>query len=403
MPLPTFSMRSRASATPRIEALVTALARGPQRLSAVSAASMVTLTILTGCSGGTESGSPPSASEDKILYLANWAGYTGQHTVSDFERATGIHVVYDTYDSANTLEGIVLAGDCHYDVVATSTDFFSREIKAGAYRALDRAKLTNWGNLDPDVLRIAAHADPGNRHAVPYLHAINGFAYNVDMIRARMRNAPVDSLDMLFKPSVIRHFADCGVTFLDSPSDVLPLALKYLHLDPNSTRPEDYQAAVQLLLKVRPYLRAFDSLSFSSDLLNKELCIAMCWSSDAAATRAQAREAGVELNLAFTVPREGANVTYDALLIPAGALHPDAAHRFIDFILQPQVIAAITNEIHYGNNNRAANRYVDPQILNDPTIYPTRDIAGRLYEQAEANPATERIRTRAWTTLKSTD
>jgi len=394
-------MRSRASTTARIEAGLTALPRSPQRVSAaIGAAGVVALSFLTGCGAGTEPGSP-TPTEDKVLYLANWAGYTGQHTISDFERTTGIHVVYDTYDSANTLEGIVLAGDCHYDVVATSTDFFSREIKAGAYRPLDRAKLTNWSNLDRDVLTIAAHADPGNRHAVPYLHAINGFAYNVDMIRARMPNAPVDSLDMLFKPAVIRHFADCGVTFLDSPSDVLPLALKYLHLDPNSTRPEDYQAAVQLLLKVRPYIRAFDSLSFSSDLLNKELCIAMCWSSDAAATRAQAREAGVALNLAFTVPREGANVTYDALLIPAGAPHPDAAHRFIDFVLQPQVIAAITNEIHYGNNNRAANRYVDPQILNDPTIYPTRDIARRLYEQAEANPATERIRTRAWTTLKS--
>jgi putrescine transport system substrate-binding protein len=381
---------------------VTAHAHSPPGASvAISAAGVVALSILTACSAGSGPGSPDPGTEEKVLYLANWAGYTGKNTVSDFERATGIHVVYDTYDSANTLEGIVLAGDCHYDVVATSTDFFSREIRAGAYRALDRTKLTNWSNLDPGVLAMAARADPGNRHAVPYLHAINGFAYNVDMIRARMRNAPVDSLDMLFKPEIIRHFADCGVTFLDSPSDVLPLALNYLHLDPNSTRPEDYRAAIQLLLKVRPYVRAFDSLAFSSDLLNKELCISMCWSSDAAATRAQAREAGVELNLEFTVPKEGANVTYDALLIPAGAPHPDAAHRFINFILQPQVIAAITNEIHYGNNNRAANRYVDPQILRDPTIYPTPDVAARLYEQAEANPATERIRTRAWTTVKS--
>jgi len=368
---------------------------------AIGAAGVLALMILAACGPGSGTGPALPPAEEKVLYLANWAGYTGQHTVSDFERATGIKVVYDTYDSANTLEGLVLAGDCHYDVVATSTDFFSREIKAGAFRPLDRAKLTNWSNLDPEVLAMTAHSDPGNRHAVPYLHAINGFAYNVDMIRARMPNAPVDSLDMLFKPEIIRRFADCGVTFLDSPSDVLPLALNYLHRDPNSTRPEDYQAAIALLLKVRPYVRAFDSLAFSADLLNRELCIAMCWSSDAAATRAQAREAGVELNLAFTVPREGANVTYDALLVPAGARHPEAAHRFINFILQPQVIAAITNEIHYGNNNRAANRYVEAQILNDPTIYPTAEIAARLYEQGEANPATERIRTRAWTTVKS--
>jgi putrescine transport system substrate-binding protein len=375
--------------------------RSPAATVAIRGALAVALALLTACSPGGSTAPATQASEDKVLYLANWAGYTGSHTVSDFERATGIHVVYDTYDTANTLEGLVLAGDCHYDVVATSTDFFGREIKAGAYRPIDRARLTNWGNLDPLALAMAARSDPGNRHAVPYLHGVNGFAYNVDMIRARMRDAPVDSLDMLFKPEVVRHFADCGVTFLDSPSDVLPLALNYLHLDPNSTRPEDYRAAVRLLLKVRPYVRAFDSLAFSSDLLNRELCIAMCWSSDAAATRAQASAAGIRLNLAFTVPREGANVTYDALLIPAGARHIEAAHRFINFILQPQVIAAITNEIHYGNNNRAANRYVDPQILNDPTIYPTPEIAARLYQQAEANPATERIRTRAWTAVKT--
>jgi putrescine transport system substrate-binding protein len=336
-----------------------------------------------------------------VLYVANYEGYIGQHTVADFERATGIRVVYGTYDSANTLEAWVWAGDLRYDVISTSTDFFSREIKVGAFRPLDRAKLPNWRNLDPGVLATVARSDPGNRYAVPYLHSINGFAYNVDMIRTRMPDAPVDSLDMLFKPEIIRRFADCGVTFLDSPSDVLPLALNYLHLDPNSGSAEDYRAAVQLLLAVRPYVRAFDSVEYLSNLANRESCIAMGWSSDAAFTRAQLRTTGSRTRIAFTVPREGACISYDAFLIPAAAPNPEAAYRFLNFLLEPKVIAAITNEIRYGNNNRAADRYIEPQILQDPTIYPTPKTAAHLYEQKESNPTTERIRTRAWTTVKT--
>ncbi|HEX3847672.1 MAG TPA: extracellular solute-binding protein, partial [Steroidobacteraceae bacterium] len=244
-------------------------------------------------------------------------------------------------------------------------------------------------------------SDPGNRHAVPYLHSINGFAYNVDMIRARMPNAPVDSLDMLFDPRIIRRFADCGVTFLDSPSEVLPLALNYLHLDPNSRSAKDYQAAERLLLAVRPYIRAFDSTEYLSNLANGESCVAMGWSSDASTTRAQLRAIGSHVELAFTVPKEGSCISYDALLIPAAAPNPQAAYRFINFILEPRVIAAITNEIHYGNNNRRADRYVEPEILHDPTIYPTPASEGHLYQQGESDAATERIRTRAWTKVKT--
>jgi putrescine transport system substrate-binding protein len=336
-----------------------------------------------------------------VLYLANYEGYIGTHTIADFEKASGLHVVYGTYDSANTLEAWVWAGDLRYDVISTATDFFSREIKAGAFQPLDRSKLPNWSNLDPDVLAAFARADPHNRYAVPYLHSINGFAYNVDMVRARMPNAPVDSLDMLFKPAIVRRFADCGVTLLDSPSDVLPLALNYLHLDPNSASAQDYEAAEQLLLAVRPYVRAFDSVEYLTNLANQESCIVMGWSSDAAVTRAQLRAMGSRVHIAFTVPKEGACISYDAFLIPASASNPDAAHRFINFTLEPKVIAAITNEIRYGNNNRAADRYVDPEVLQDPTIYPTADTKARLYQQAEANAATERIRTRAWTRVKS--
>jgi putrescine transport system substrate-binding protein len=294
-----------------------------------------------------------------------------------------------------------MAGDSGYDVVSTSTDYFSRQIKAGIYRPLDRALLPNWKNLDPHILAIEAQADPGNRHAMPYLRHVNGFAYNVDMIRARMADAPADSLDMIFRPGIIRRFADCGVTFLDSAEDVLQLALNYLHLDPNTTRPEDYRQAEKLLLAVRPYIRAFDSSEYMNGLANSEFCISMSWSGDYVTSRARARAAGVDVHLAFTVPKEGANGSFDAWLIPADAPHPQAAHEFLNFMLEPRVIAAITNEIHYANDNRAADAYVNPEILNDPTIYPTPAIEARLYTAREAGPALERLRTRTWTRIKT--
>ena len=250
----------------------------------------------------------------RVLYIANYEGYIGKNTIADFERLTGVRVKYGTYDTANTLESWVWAGDLRYDVISTSTDFFSREIKAGAFRPLDRSKLQNWRNLDPMALSVMARADPNNRYAVPYLHSINGFAYNVDMVRARMPDAPVDSLDMLFKPEVIRRFADCGVTFLDSPSDVLPLALNYLHIDPNTASAQAYKAAESLLMVVRPYIRSFDSLEYLSDLANGETCVAMGYSSDAAATRALLRATGSRVRLAFTVPKEGSCISYDAFL-----------------------------------------------------------------------------------------
>ncbi len=358
--------------------------------------------LLGGCGAHAGGGTSHDAgSEPKLLYVYNWSDYIGRSTIAEFEQTTGIKVVYDVYDADETLEAKMMAGDSGYDVVSTSPDYFSRQIKAGIYMPLDRAQLPDWGNLDPHALENQAWADPGNAHAMPYLHAINGFAYNVDMIRARMPDAPVDSLDMIFKPEVVARFADCGVTLLDSAEDVLQLAMNYLHLDPNSTRPEDYKAAEKLILSVRPYIRNFDSSEYMNGLANEEICIAMSWSADYAAARARAAAAGIKLNLAFTVPKEGANESYNDLLIPNGAPHPHAAHLFLNFILQPKVIAEITNEIHYGNDNRAADPYVDPAIRSDPTIYPTPEIERRLYHAAEVSPATERIRTRTWTRVKT--
>jgi putrescine transport system substrate-binding protein len=362
---------------------------------------IVYLSLLLSMSYASATRVEAGAPEEKRLFIYNWTDFIGRNTVAEFQKQSGIKVTYDVYDSEETMDARLLAGGSGYDIVIASTEYFGREIKAGVYIPLDRSKIPNWKNLDPRILAIQTIHDPGNTHSVPYLHAINGFAYNVDMVKARMPNAPVDSLDMLFKPEIVAKFADCGVTFLDSAADTLMLALKYLGLDPNTTSPDDYKAAEKLLLKVRPYVRSFDSAEYLNGLANKEICLAMSWSSDYALSRARARAVGVNVNLAFSVPKEGANQNFTSLLIPEGAPHPEAAYAFINFILRPQVIADITNEIFYGNDNAASRSLVNPVILADATLYPTPEIEARLYRATEASAPTERIRTRTWTRVKT--
>jgi putrescine transport system substrate-binding protein len=365
------------------------------RLSLIRPAALAALALCAAAAGSA------AAAEDKQLFIYNWADFIGRDTIANFEKETGIKVTYDVYDAEETMDARLLAGSSGYDVVIASTEFFGREIKAGVYLPLDKSKLPNWKNLDPRILAIQQEHDPGNRYGAPYLHSINGFAYNADMIKARMPNAPVDSLDMLFKPEVVSKFADCGVTFLDSAEDVLQLALQYLGLNPNSNSPQDYKAAEAMLLKVRPYIREFDSAEYLNGLANKEICIAMSWSSDYAQSRARARAVGVNVDLVFAVPKEGANQNFTSLLIPVGATHQQAAYEFINYILRPDVIAGITNTIYYGNDNIASRGLVDADILADITLYPTPEIESRLYKSDEADAATERIRTRTWTRIKT--
>lgn len=371
--------------------------RARSALGTVLAASLA----LSAC--GSRHAQPPAAApaEAAVLNLYNWPDYIGRDTVADFERETHIKVVYDYFDSNQTLEAKILVGHSGYDLVTTTTSFYGRQIKAGVYLPLERSLLPNWKYLDPEVLAVQARADPGNQHAVPYLHAMNGFVYNVDQIKARMPRAPTGSLAMVFDPAVTARFASCGVSFLDSPEDVLQLALAYLRIDPNSQRSEDLAQAERLVMAVRPYIRTFDSNDYWHQLASGELCLAIAWSSDYSIAQARAREDGTGVHLAFTLPEEGSNISYNAWLIPASAPHPLAAHRFLNFILEPKVIAAITNDIHYGNDNLAARPFVDQAIATDPAIYPPPELSKRLYLPAEVGAEYARLRTRAWTHIKT--
>jgi len=342
-----------------------------------------------------------SGAEEKILNVYTWPDYIGPTTIADFEAEYGIEVNYDTYDSTEVVEARLLAGRTGNDVVVHAERYSARLIPIGIYQPLDRSKLTNWDNLDPWVLKMLATTDPGNRYGVPYLWGTTGFAYNVKMVRERMPDAPVDSGAIIFNPAIARRFADCGITFLDEPTDVIPLAMLYLGHDPNSLRPADLAEVEALLKGVRPYIRYFSSAKMLIDLPNEEVCVAMSWSGDYAQAMLRAREVGKDIKLAYTAPKEGTVAWFDLWFIPADAPHPGNAHLFLNYLLRPQVIAAISNETHYAAANWRATPYLLPEVRDDPAVYPTEEVRNRLYQGYLHNPKEERLRSRLWSRVKT--
>jgi putrescine transport system substrate-binding protein len=341
--------------------------------------------------------------EEARLHVYNWSDYIAPATIANFTKETGIAVTYDVYDSNEVLEAKLLAGRSGYDVVVPSASpYMARQIAAGAYLALDKAKLPNLANLDPRLLALAATADPGNAHGVPYLWSVTGIGYNVAKLdRALGAAAPRDSLALLFDPANARRLARCGIELLDTPQEVVPAAFGYLGIDRRSRNLADLDRAAALLDQVRPYVRRFHSSQYINDLASGDICIALGYSGDVIQARNRAREAGSAVEIAFRVPREGAQMSIDMLAIPRDAPHPGNAHRFIDYILRPEVIAAITNAVSYPNPNAAATAFVNPEIRDDPGIYPPDSVRRVLYIDGPAPRAYERARTRAWNRVKS--
>lgn len=344
---------------------------------------------------------PAIADEEKVLNIYNWADYIGNDTLADFESEHDIHVNYDIYESSEIVDAKLMAGHTGYDVVIHSAAFSARLIPAGIYQPLHKNKLSNLGNLDSRVLDLLAESDPGNRYAVPYMWGTTGFSYNVQMIKDRMPNAPLGSGDMIFKPEIVSRFADCGISFLDSPTDVIPMVLNYLGYDGNTTDLDEIANAEAVLKSVRPYIKYFSSTKMLMDLPNKEVCVAMSWSGDYATAFMRAKEAGLDIELAYTIPQEGSVSWVDGAYIPSDAPHPDNAHLFLDFLMRPEVIAAISNQTNYANGNEAATPLVDPEIVNNPAIYATDRVLGQSTIQKLFPPKTERIRTRIWSRVKT--
>lgn len=358
--------------------------------------SLITLGLLC-LSACTEESAGPE------LRVYNWSDYIAPDTTARFETETGIRVIYDVFDSNEVLEAKLLSGASGYDIVVPTSDFMGRQIIAGVFQPLDRERLPNYRHLDPELMELVASFDPGNRFGVPYLWGTTGIGYNVEKLRAALGDeAPVDSLDLLFKPEYASELADCGIAILDSPTEVFSSVLKYLGLDPNSRDPGDYEIrAKEVLDGIRPYVRYFHSSQYINDLANGDICLAFGWSGDILQARDRADEAGNDVKIAFSTPREGSLMWFDMLAIPAGSQSVEYAHRFIDFLMRPDVIAEITGYVKYANANATSTALLPEKITSDPGIYPPRALRERLYTGKVTPPRIDRVMTRVWTAVKT--
>jgi putrescine transport system substrate-binding protein len=359
--------------------------------------------MLTACGGKKEAEGAAAAAkpEDKVLFVYNWSDYIGETTIADFEAKTGIKVTYDVFDSNEVLETKLLAGRTGYDVVVPSANFLERQIKAGVFLPLDKSKLPNLVNMDPEIMqRVAAH-DPGNKYAVNYLWGTTGIGYNPDLVKKAIGTDTIDSWSAIFDPAIAKKLSKCGISMLDAPSEVVDSALIYLGLDPNSEKAEDLAKAEELLLKVRPYVRYFHSSQYINDLATGEICVSLGWSGDALQAKSRGAEAEKPVKVAYAIPKEGAIMWFDMLAIPADAPHPNNAHEFLNFIMDPAVAAGISNYVAYANGNAASLPLVNDEIKNDASVYPTEEVKKKLHSHLAESQEFSRDLNRAWTRVRT--
>ncbi|WP_109513895.1 polyamine ABC transporter substrate-binding protein [Pseudomonas ovata] len=342
-----------------------------------------------------------SAQAESTVHVYNWSDYIGETTLADFQTKTGIKPVYDVFDSNDTLEAKLLAGRSGYDVVVPSNHFLGKQIKAGAFQKLDKSLLTRYQNLDPALLKRLEKNDPGNQYAVPYLWGTNGIGYNVDKVKAVLGVDTIDSWAVLFEPENIKKLSGCGVALLDSGDEMIPAMLNYLGLDPNSTKEADYKKAEAKLLEIRPYVTYFHSSKYIGDLANGDICVAAGFSGDVFQARDRAAEAGKGVKIAYSIPKEGANLWFDMLAVPADAKNVKQAHAFIDYLLDPAVIAQVSDQVGYANPNPKAGELMQASIRDNPEVYPPQAVLDRLFVNSELPAKVQRLMTRSWTRVKS--
>jgi putrescine transport system substrate-binding protein len=338
---------------------------------------------------------------ERVVNFFNWSDYIDPSVIADFTASTQIRVQYDTFDSNDILETKLLAGKSGYDVVVPSAYFLQRQIKAGVFQKLDKSKLPNLVNAWDEISRRLAVYDPGNAYSINYMWGTVGIGYNVTKAKTALAGQPIDSWDVVFKPELIAKFKDCGVYMLDSSDDVLPAALHYLHLDPNSTGHADLEKAADLVAKVRPYVRKFHSSEYLNALATGDVCLVLGFSGDVKQAQKRAAEAKNGVEIGYSVPRDGAQLWFDNLAIPKDAQNPDEAHALINYLLKPEVAAKNSNFIAYANGNAASRSLIDPAILNDRSIYPDAEMMARLYTISAHDQKTQRVMNRLWTRVKT--
>ncbi|WP_448654261.1 polyamine ABC transporter substrate-binding protein [Pseudomonas fluorescens] len=339
--------------------------------------------------------------DSKVLHVYNWSDYIAPDTIANFEKESGIKVVYDVFDSNETLEAKLLAGKSGYDIVVPSNNFLAKQIKAGVYQELDKSKLSNYDNLNKSLLKAVSVSDPDNKHAFPYMWGSIGIGYNPEKVKAALGIDKIESWDTILKPENLAKLKSCGVSFLDSPTEMLPVALHYLGLPTDTQKKADLKQAEDLFLKLRPSIGYFHSSKYISDLANGNICVAVGYSGDIQQAKSRAAEAGGKVKVAYDIPKEGAGSFYDMVAIPKDAENVDAAYKFMNYLLEPKVMAAITNSVRFPNGNEKATPLVDKDITSDPGIYPSAEVQAKLYAIADLPAATQREMTRSWTKIKS--
>jgi putrescine transport system substrate-binding protein len=348
-------------------------------------------------STGTAQAPGAAAAEEKVVNVFNWSDYIDPAVIEQFTAETGIKVNYDVFDSNEVLETKLLAGKTGYDVVVPGAAFMERQIKAGVFRKLDRAQLPNWSNLDPEILQRVALHDPGNQYSVTHMWGTTGIGFNEAKVKAANPNAPVDSWNLVFDPKEAAKFKDCGISFLDAPTEMLKAVLAWKGKDPNSQSVDDLKIAEEVLVSVRPYVRMIHSSNYIDALANGEICIAVGWSGDILQARDRAAEANQGVVIRFSVPKEGTIVWFDMYAIPADAPHPGNAHAFINFMMKPEVAAKNSNFVNYATGNAASLPLVDEAVRSDPSVYPPAEVKAKLFPDLASSDEFTRLVNRSWT------
>lgn len=344
---------------------------------------------------------PLAMAQDKVVNVYNWSDYIDESILQDFEQETGIKVVYDVFDSNDILETKLLAGSTGYDIVVPTGSFLARQIQAGVFQKLDKSKLPNLSNMWDKITERLTVYDPDNEYAINYMWGTTGIGYNVDQIKERMADAPVDSWAMIFDPEVVAKFADCGIHVLDAADEMIPAALNYLGMNPDSKDKKDMEKAAELLMKIRPHIQKFHSSEYINALANGDICLAVGWSGDILQARDRAAEADNNTTVEYSIPKEGALMWFDQMAIPKDAPNPDNAHAFLNYIMQPEVIAKASNYVYYANGNKASQELLNEDVINDPAIYPPPETMDRLYTVSPYPPRAQRTLNRHWTRIKS--
>jgi putrescine transport system substrate-binding protein len=337
--------------------------------------------------------------QEQVVKVYNWSDYIDESILSDFTAETGIKVVYDVYDSNDVLETKLLAGNTGYDLVVPTGTFLARQIQAGVFQPLDKSKIPNWKNLDSGLMAEAAKYDPGNEHAFIYMWGTTGIAYNVDKVKERMPDAPLDSWKLVLDPTIAQKFADCGIMMLDSSEDIFPNVLNYLGEQPDSKDPKLLEKAAEALQQVRPYVRKFHSSENINALANGDICVSVMYSGDAGIAATRAEEANNGVNIEYVIPKEGALLWFDMMAMPKDAPSPDNAHTFMNYILQPEVIAKSSDYVTYPNAVPASLPMISEEVKGNPNLFPPDELKQKLFVNTPADQRAQRVITRLWTRI----